>query len=60
MVISEDFAGKGYRERIDVLSAAIYRIFEPIEAVAMTPQEWQSGDSLVADYARKGEVGYGG
>ena len=59
VVISEDFAGKGYWERIDVLSAAIYRVFEPIEAVAMTPQEWLSGDSLVADYARKGEVVYG-
>lgn len=59
-VISEDFAGKDYWQRIDALAAAIYRVFEPIEAVAMTPQEWQSGDSLVADYARKGEVVYGG
>jgi hypothetical protein len=25
----------------------------------MTPQEWQSGDSLIADYARNGEVVYG-
>ena len=59
LVISEGFSGKDYWERIDILSAAIYRIFEPIEAVAMTPQEWQSGDSLIADYARNGEVVYG-
>ena len=59
VVISEDFAGKGYWERIDLLTAAICRVFEPIEAVAMTPEEWQRGDSLIADYARAGEVVYG-
>jgi len=59
VVISTDFEGKGYWERINVLSAAISTVFEPIEAVAMTPEEWQSGDSLIADYARNGEVVYG-
>ena len=59
VVISEDFVGKGYWERIDVLAAALCRVFEPIEAVAMTPEEWQRGDSLIADYARSGEVVYG-
>ena len=59
VVISEDFADKGYWERIDVLAAAICRVFEPIEAIAMTPEEWQRGDSLIADYARTGEIVYG-
>ncbi|MBN1359613.1 MAG: nucleotidyltransferase domain-containing protein [Sedimentisphaerales bacterium] len=59
VVISEDFAGKGYWQRIDVLAAAICKVFEPIEAVAMTPEEWRQGDSLIADYARNGEVVYG-
>ena len=59
VVISEDFVGKGYWERIDVLTAAICRVFEPIEAVAMTPEEWQRGDSLIVDYARNGQVVYG-
>jgi predicted nucleotidyltransferase len=59
VVISKDFAGKGYWERIDILSAAISSVFQPIEATAMTPEEWQSGDSLIADYARNGEVVYG-
>ncbi|HOK66136.1 MAG TPA: nucleotidyltransferase domain-containing protein [Anaerohalosphaeraceae bacterium] len=59
VVISEDFEEKGYWERIELLSAAIYKVFKPIEAVAMTPQEWQSGNSFIADYARNGEVVYG-
>jgi len=59
VVISEDFADKGYWERIDILSAAIVAVFKPIEAIAMTPEEWQSGDSLIVDYARNGEVVYG-
>jgi predicted nucleotidyltransferase len=58
VVISEDFEGKGYWQRIDLLSAAIYKVFQPIEAVAMTPQEWENGDSLITDYARDGEVVY--
>jgi predicted nucleotidyltransferase len=56
VVISEDFTGKSYWERIDVLSEVIYEIFAPIEAVAMTPDEWERGDSLVTDFARNGEV----
>jgi len=59
VVISEDFVDKGYWERIEILAAALCRVFEPIEAVAMTPEEWQRGDSLIADYARGGEVVYG-
>ena len=59
VVISTDFEGRGYWERINVLSAAIATVFEPIEAVAMTPGEWERGDSLIADYARNGEVVYG-
>lgn len=56
LVISEDFVGKGYWERIDILSDAICKVFEPIEAVAMTPEEWKRGDSLIVDYARSGQV----
>lgn len=59
LVISKDFENKSYWERIDILSAAIYEIFKPIEAVAMTPAEWQQGDSLIVNYARNGEVVYG-
>jgi predicted nucleotidyltransferase len=56
VVISEDFADKDCWGRIDILAAAMVKVFQPIEAVAMTPEEWKSGDSLIADYARNGEV----
>jgi hypothetical protein len=56
IVISRDFSGKSYWERIDIFSRAIYRVFEPIEATAFTPEEWESTDSLIADYAKNGEV----
>jgi len=44
VVISESLNGKGYWERIQILSDAIYEIFEPIEAVAMTPEEWDKAN----------------
>jgi uncharacterized protein len=59
VVISEDFASKDYWERINVLAAALVRVFEPIEAIAMTPEEWERGDSLIVDFARHGEIVYG-
>ena len=56
LVISDDFAGKNYWERIDILTDAIYEIFAPIEAVALTPDEWMKGDSFVSDFTQEGEV----
>jgi len=53
-VISPTFAGKDYWERIDILSNAIYTLFAPIEAVAFSPEEWQDGNSLLAQYAHNG------
>ena len=58
IVISEGFAGMSYWERIDILSDAIYEVFEPIEAIAMTPDEWSKGESSVVEYAKAGEVVY--
>jgi len=58
VVISDDFADKSYWERIEILSDAIYEIFKPIEAVAMTPEEWRKGDSFICDYAKDGEILY--
>jgi predicted nucleotidyltransferase len=58
VVISESFSGKSFWERIEVLADAIYAVYAPVEAVAMTPEEWQVGDSMIADFARKGEVLY--
>ena len=59
VVISQDFENKSYWQRIDILSEAIYEIFEPIEATAFTPHEWQSRESIIADFAQNGEVVYG-
>lgn len=56
VVISEDFNEKNYWERIEILSAAIYDIFAPIEAVAMTPEEWKKRESCIFDYAKNGKV----
>lgn len=56
IVISDDFKNKTYWERIDLLSEAIYQVMKPIEAVAMTTEEWERGDSMIVDFARKGEV----
>jgi predicted nucleotidyltransferase len=59
VVISKDFAGKDYWERTEMLSRAIYEVFAPIEAVALTPEEWDKGESTVVEYAKTGEVVYG-
>lgn len=59
VVISRDFQNKSYWERIDILSEAIYDVFEPIEATAFTPDEWQSRQSLITDFAENGEIVYG-
>lgn len=58
VVISRDFEGKGYWERIDALAAAISAVFAPIEAIAFTPDEWERGESIMVDYAKEGEVVY--
>lgn len=58
VVISDDFNGMGYWQRIDLLSEAIYEIFEPIEAVAITSDEWNRRESPIVDYALNGEVVY--
>jgi hypothetical protein len=42
------------QENVSRTSAAIYEVFAPIEATAFTLEEWQSGQSLMVDYAREG------
>ncbi len=59
VVISKDFAGKDYWERTNILSQTIYDVFEPIEAVALTPDEWENGESAIVEYAKTGEIVYG-
>ncbi len=56
VIISDDFTGKDYWERIEILAAAIYEIFAPIEAVPLTQKEWENDESVVTRFARNGEV----
>lgn len=56
IVVSENFRNLGYWERIDKLVEAIYPTRAPIEAVAMAPEEWEKGDSMIAQFAKDGEL----
>lgn len=56
IVVSDDFKDKNYWQRIDILSSAVYKVFKPIEAIAMTQEEWKNSNSPITDYAREGEV----
>jgi uncharacterized protein len=55
-VISDDFKGKDYWERINLLSEVIYELFQPIEASAFTSEEWNAKTSIIARYAEEGEL----
>lgn len=56
VVISNDFAGMGFWQRLNLLSEAVYEVLKPIEAVAMTGAEWEKKESFIAKVARDGEV----
>ena len=58
VVISQDFAGKSFWQRTDLLVDAICKVRQPIEAVAMTPEEWDSGESIITRFAEGGEIAY--
>lgn len=53
VIVSKTFKEKDFWERIDIISEAIYEIFQPIEAVGITPEEWKEQKSLVVDYAMR-------
>jgi len=59
VVISKDFDGKDFWERTEILSDIIYEIFEPIEAVALTPEEWEKKELGMVECAKGGEIIYG-
>lgn len=52
VVISESFKGLNHWQRIEKMTDALYKLFQPIEARALTPEEWDSGDSMTAKYAK--------
>lgn len=56
VVVSKDFKKKDYWARINILADAIYQVSAPIQAVAMTPEEWESKESPICDFAQAGET----
>ena len=58
VVVSDDFADIRDWPRVKILAKAVCDVWEPIEAVAMTNDEWERGDRMIAMFAREGEVVY--
>ncbi|MBI2434354.1 MAG: nucleotidyltransferase domain-containing protein [Candidatus Hydrogenedentes bacterium] len=58
IVVSPDFEGKDFHQRLDILVEALFEVREPIEPTAKTPAEWEAGDSLIVQFAREGKVVY--
>ena len=58
MIVSEVFDGKDLWARAKLLGAAqaAYHILEPIQALAVSPQEWDGKTSTVCELAKDGEV----
>ena len=60
MVISEDFRGKDIFERAAMICdperETIRRFVVPLDVVMMTPEEFDQGDSLMAQAAKDGTV----
>jgi predicted nucleotidyltransferase len=52
IVVSEAFRGLNHWQRIEKMTDALYELFLPIEAHALTPEEWESGESMTAAYAK--------
>lgn len=55
VVVSDAFQGMAHWDRITLLSKAICASNVLIEAIPMTPNEWENRGSLVAEFAREGE-----
>lgn len=60
LIISEDFRGKNIFERAEFTKEAevmtIKKFMIPLDIITMTPEEFGSKTSLMAEYAKKGEV----
>ncbi|MBI5235523.1 MAG: nucleotidyltransferase domain-containing protein [Deltaproteobacteria bacterium] len=60
VVVSDAFDGKDIFARVGMLKdaevATIKRYMVPLDVIALTPDEYDNGDSLAAAYAKRGEV----
>ena len=59
VVISRDFKGMDFWARVQILGRAVSEVLQPIEATALTPEEWDREDSRIVEFAKEGEVVYG-
>lgn len=63
VIISEDFQGKDIFERANLTKEAeiktTKRFMLPLDIITLTPEEWTEGNSLIVEFAKKGEVVYG-
>jgi predicted nucleotidyltransferase len=59
-IVSVDFRGKDIFKRVELIKeaerATIREFMVPLDIVALTPEELESGCSLIAGYARAGRV----
>jgi len=62
VIISEDFRGRDIFERAMLTKAAeiktIRKFMVPFDIITLTPEEFESETSLIAEYAKNGEVLY--
>lgn len=62
IIVSEDFKRKNIFKRADMTKDAeirtIKKFMVPLDIITMTPEEYEKKTSLMAEYAREGEVIY--
>jgi predicted nucleotidyltransferase len=60
VIVSEDFHGKDIFERTRLIKEpeimTIKKFMIPLDIITLTPEEFESETSLIAEYAKKGEV----
>ncbi len=60
LIISEDFCGKDIFDRAEIICdperETIHRFQLPLDVIMMTPEEFDSGKSLIAQAARSGRI----
>lgn len=63
VIISEDFRDKDIFQRAILTKEAeistIKKFMIPFDIITMTPEEFTQGTSLIAEYAKEGEIIYG-
>ncbi|OGJ90460.1 MAG: nucleotidyltransferase [Candidatus Raymondbacteria bacterium RifOxyA12_full_50_37] len=56
VVVSNSFRKLNHWQRIELMSKALYEVFEPIETRALTTEEWENNSLLTVQYAKSGAL----